>query len=383
MLLRTLDRSPNLQDLGVSFPTDHGVNAGRVPQDLEQAFQSMKTLRNLSILDFHIGRSCFAELSTLPHLVSLYAEIADDTDDLPVKTHESGSSTASEFHSLERLMLYLEREVGPSEVLSTFRYPRLKVFTLIALAWSPTNPDESIMRTFRQLSTSCSPSNLESIQLVIGDCPFSPGETSGCDHAISAASLRCLCIFHNLREVRVQAGLPIILDDDTMRDMATSWPHLEYLDIRTESDDDPLVPTALTLHGLAHLARYCPSLSKLSIHLNTSIPFEPSSATTPEHRNYVLEQADFFGISRVQHNHADIATYLFTLFPNLKKIKQRYIDRDGIGKSWRQVEEIIHASRGSSLSVSSVSIGLVTHWYDCLTEEHPLAPGSVASTRSA
>ena len=349
MLMRTLDRSPNLQDLSVSFLDEE--NAGPVPQALEQAFQSMKALRNLRISRLCIGWSCFAELSTLPHLVSLSAGITDDTQDLPDTTHASSNSTAIVFHSLEQLMLDLvEREVGPSEVLSTFRYPWLKAFTLIALAWSPTNPDESIMRTFRQLSTSCSPSNLESIHLVIGGCPFSPGETSSCHHAISAASLRCLCIFPNLREVRVQAGLPIILDDDTMRDMATSWPHLEDLDIRTESDDDPPVPTALTLHGLAHLARYCPSLSRLSIHLNTFIPFEPSSATTPEHRNYVLEQADFFGISRVQHNHADIGTYLFTLFPNLKEINRGYIDRDGIGKSWRHVEETIHALRSGSIA---------------------------------
>ncbi|KAJ7630206.1 hypothetical protein FB45DRAFT_1150139 [Roridomyces roridus] len=92
-------------------------------------------------------------------------------------------------------------------------------------------------------------------------------------HIITSGSLRDLCCFHNLVSVYVLSGVGIDLDDDTVLDMASSWPHIERLELR--SHHGTYSPRA-TLRCLKSFNRFCPKLTKLCMPLGASVGVLPA-----------------------------------------------------------------------------------------------------------
>ncbi|KAH9919428.1 uncharacterized protein B0H18DRAFT_1213865 [Fomitopsis serialis] len=135
-------------------------------------------------------------------------------------------------------------------------------------------------------------------------------------HDITSASFRRLCDFRNLRRFGLNTEMRIILDDDAVQEMAMSWPRLEYLHF--SSLESP--PTSATLEGLAHLSRYCPSLSSLCINVQTrgtvvSADVIPGGGFC----NRALEQIEF-RMSFPFGNEAKIAAFLNAIFPNIRSL---------------------------------------------------------------
>ncbi|KZT72309.1 hypothetical protein DAEQUDRAFT_722986 [Daedalea quercina L-15889] len=138
--------------------------------------------------------------------------------------------------------------------------------------------------------------------------------------ALIAACFRHLRVFHNLRRLTLMTDSCIVLDDEILEELAMSWPRLEHLQLSSSAEYPWMTSTATTLEGLAHLARYCPSLSFLAIDVDTShADVSPHSKPGGGYCNRALWAIEF-GQSRAEGNPAKIAAFLFAIFPNLRWI---------------------------------------------------------------
>ncbi|KAH9834024.1 uncharacterized protein C8Q71DRAFT_909059 [Rhodofomes roseus] len=180
--------------------------------------------------------------------------------------------------------------------------------------------------------------------------PFITGEESDPreegQQPITVASFRRFCDFHNLQRVEFLTEMCITLDDDTLKEMAMAWPQLQQLELKSIAEYPWRTPTATTLEGVAHVARYCPLLSKFTIDVNTTST-DISSHARPGggHCNRTLQKIAF-GQSSALGSPAKIAAFLFAIFPNLQRINMG--DETRLGESWRPVEEMVHVLRIAS-----------------------------------
>ncbi|KAK6971689.1 hypothetical protein R3P38DRAFT_3495928 [Favolaschia claudopus] len=93
----------------------------------------------------------------------------------------------------------------------------------------------------------------------------------------TAASVYERLLLHCNNLVNLYIGVPAgyDLDDKTIADMASAWPHLETLSFESNSDYEP----KCTLMALYHIARNCQQLHWLSLAFNASdVPDIPVSA---------------------------------------------------------------------------------------------------------
>ncbi|KAJ7612552.1 hypothetical protein FB45DRAFT_1117008 [Roridomyces roridus] len=137
------------------------------------------------------------------------------------------------------------------------------------------------------------------------------------NHIITSGSLRDLCCFHNLVSVYVLSGVGIDLDDDTVLDMASSWPHIERLELR--SHHGTYSPRA-TLRCLKSFNRFCPKLTKLCMPLGASVGVLPAvliDAAPLESLREIDVEASSLAEVYVQ----PVARYFAHLFPRLKMLE--------------------------------------------------------------
>jgi hypothetical protein len=142
------------------------------------------------------------------------------------------------------------------------------------------------------------------------------------------------------------------LDDLTLSDMAAEWPHIETLDLMVLSKYEGFTPRA-TLHSLYAFARHCPRLRTLKIMFDATILPSTEDAEMVQSALTCLS----LGRSSISAPVADVAAFLYGLFPALRELHTGYhqwesegdVDDDLLDdriiyhRRWKQIERLLPA----------------------------------------
>ncbi|TFY57612.1 hypothetical protein EVJ58_g6921 [Rhodofomes roseus] len=337
VLLRCAQRCPDIRNMCFAAPPladEEPIQGG-----VFAPFKMLTTLKLRSPLTHDV----LVDLSTLPNLAYLQVDLTftSDIEDeiiLPGRVAVSFSSPNLTFRTLVSLDLNMPVDVA-NTVISPYRFPQLQNLHLKADRATNT---ETLSETFELIRERCDHTGLNAIKI-------DGGEHAGRDEmgaqAITAASLTRLCVFRHLRVLEVFIEACIVLDDNAVKEMARSWTQLEELSLVSMAKYPWTNPTAMTLSGLAHLARYCPSLWRLEIDVDTD------PATVPEpvkpgggFRNRVLKRIQVPRCPALG-NCAKTGAFLHAIFPNLRWITG---SKGSQARSWGLVQEVIIGIRVAS-----------------------------------
>ncbi|KAH9919411.1 uncharacterized protein B0H18DRAFT_636579 [Fomitopsis serialis] len=335
-------RSPDIQEVkAFTKPREGRYRYYHFPIEVFLTLKGLKTLwwnPTSSPVTFDV----FARMATLPNLTEVNLSIINNRR----ATGQSGAGGAAQtltFRTLERLTMKTTTMNDVNAFLSACRFPRLQEMILDTPFSSTSNTLDSVLRLIHER---CPHTILNTIHI---QC----GEDAGFDEdgvqTLTVASMRRLYDFRGLQDFKLAAKMCIVLDDDAVKEMAMSWPHLEHMQLTSAAHW--ATPTATTLEGLAHFARYCPSLWSLIIDVQTadtvvSADVRPGGGFC----NYVLEDIEF-GDSTALGNCAMIGAFLNAIFPNLQQINGDYDDEGYctvMGESWRRVWNTIEVLRMTS-----------------------------------
>ncbi|KZT72305.1 hypothetical protein DAEQUDRAFT_755160 [Daedalea quercina L-15889] len=335
-LLRLPQCLPDIEELAIHFIEDPAdvPHEEYVPSEVFTSLRRLKLLSLVSSLPMSLSHGDFAKLAALPHLTHLMLSTADDP--LLVTSPPSTDQNATPglvFHTLQSLTLSSLSMASSIAVMSICRFPRLRKVDISSLsAETPTTLD-SILRLVHER---CPHVALEELEVSTGQ--LADVEEEGAE-VVPIASLRRLCDFHQLHRFSLSTEMCIVLDNDFVKEFAVSWPRLEYLQFFSTAPDPWTHPTATTLEGLAHLARYCPSLEKLTIDVDTSSTNVSREAKPGGgYSNQTLRTIDF-GQSRAIGHPMKIAAFLFALFPNVQDVNEE--NDTFVGESWQLVRDVV------------------------------------------
>ncbi|TFY68882.1 hypothetical protein EVJ58_g753 [Rhodofomes roseus] len=296
----------------------------------------LMSLERLKVLKFMLTMSMVPDvlprLATLSSLTELWLSVQYmDTGD---QDDEDITMPDVTFPALTKLSLQTDYMSQSNVFLRICCFPRLQeLYIRVEKVESTELDSEDLATMVRLISQCCAHTVLEKINVQID------GDSS--EQLFSAVSLRPLNVFRRLRILEIGADLHFLLDDNTVRDMATSWPCLEYLELWVLAPPQSLTPT--TLEGLMHLAKHCPSLQTLAINVDTSRPITtPLSELDGSHCNHVLDDLSTVH-SPVLGDPSEIGAVLNAIFPNLTRVNEDEIDE--IRDSWRPVEEAMRKLR--------------------------------------
>ncbi|KAH9919410.1 uncharacterized protein B0H18DRAFT_636572 [Fomitopsis serialis] len=318
ILLHLPLRSPDVQSLRANESRYRESDCQPIPTGILPALKGLEKFGGSIFLTF----DSLAGLSTLPNLTE--ATLLFDKQRAIGQLGTEGTAQTLTFRALERLTTRMTTMADAEALLSVCCFPRLQEISLTTTFESNSGALDGVLRLIHDR---CEHAILESIQIRSG----ANEHLADVVHDITAASFRRLYDFRHLRKFGLNTKMRIILDDDAVEEMAKSWPRLEYLHFRSP-------PTSATLEGLAHLARYCPSLSSLCIDVQTrgtvvSADVIPGGGFC----NRALEEIEFC-MSFPYGNEAKIAAFLNAIFPNIRRL-------DWV---WRRVWDIILVLRMAS-----------------------------------
>ncbi|KAJ7727742.1 hypothetical protein B0H16DRAFT_1383311 [Mycena metata] len=258
-------------------------------------------LRSVLIPD--VDQKCALHLATMPKLERLYLEHVQDRDhgrsslDLPKDGFPAlvSLSVASETISLAP-ELFRAMSTSPIErlVVRHFHTPTPAQWTELYATLGSRDSLEYIKISQEWPDAS----------------PFFPAP-------IAPSLLRPLLSSPNITTVILCTTGGIDIDDDILRSMALSWPHLEYLTLTTPNLMSPFVPRA-TLDSLATFVTHCPELCGLEYRLDARIP--PEFVQTPDHRIWNDEITTLSLLDSPVANTEMVASFLLNLFPSLEMI---------------------------------------------------------------
>ncbi|KAH9834023.1 uncharacterized protein C8Q71DRAFT_770636 [Rhodofomes roseus] len=327
-LLQLPQCSPDIETLRFLGPHDcEALPAG--------VLASLKKLRAVNLC-LPLTLDAFAELSTLRALSQLEINLSFFDDKVLIASQAVGLRTAQTlaFDALKKLVLIMPMTAA-SAILSRCRFPQLGQIVLRTRSASNVEPLHSVLQLICQC---CNHAVLHDIHIDIGK---SANPDEHVIYTLTAASLRPLCHFHHLRTFKlVTAQVFIVLDDEAVKEMSMSWPLLECLQLMTAVEDPWATPTqtATTLDGLAHLARYCPSLQELAIDVDTagatvSARVKPGGGFC----NYALRRITIPRFPMLS-DCAEIGAFLHAIFPNLRQIA---VPPGFENSPWKAVEVVL------------------------------------------
>ncbi|KAH9919413.1 uncharacterized protein B0H18DRAFT_636599 [Fomitopsis serialis] len=310
-----------------------------IPGDVLTSFKKLRSFEMFSVVPMVFN--VFMRLSALPDLTELDLPVSRQWQAIPGQSGDGHTTNDLTFRSLGRLSMYGTSMYDLEAVLSTCRFPRLEEL-LLKSGSGPGGVTLGIL--LRSIDRFCPHATLKKLRILSGrgQDTVEPGISTA-----NPACLRQLYGFRHLRSVELDMRMRIALDDDAVKEMAMSWPYLERLEL--SSNDKNLAETAVTVRGLAHFARYCPSLASLTIDVNTThspiytlpcmdLPAKPGDG----HCNRVLKRI-CFPHSPVHADTAEIGAFLFVIFPNLKHINRGVSSE--IGQAWLAVEKVLDLLR--------------------------------------
>ncbi|KAK7018129.1 hypothetical protein R3P38DRAFT_3200476 [Favolaschia claudopus] len=263
-------------------------------------------------------------LHTLRRLVSLTIDMPDAADIAhlgqlsTLKTLQLGTLP----HGLSSLPVpsyplfpnLVELRISHAEIQSAIAFLAFCANTPLAslrLNFASTSSDADVARFYHALKLACAHDSLRVLRIVHSA------------EVMARKSLRILASFEQLRELAISAA-SFEFDDQTIGNLATSWPFLQKLNLMV-CTLDILVDPPITLHAFRLLVRHCPMLHFLRLDVDASQvpPAEPTRIGP-----HSLEHLDV-GCSRILHA-PSVARYLSGLFPKLESITtdREYEDND-------------------------------------------------------
>ena len=360
MLQSMPESSPKLQHLDVitrqrvkQGSSEAAVNAFQTA--LGHVFTALTGLESVLLnIDHSIPLENVVKLSSLLCLKSLMVHITSDdpfSTAALIDTAKPSNDQERTFHALRSICI-MSRPLDKSAlVLSTFRFPSLRSITLECYQCSESAVFE---RALEYLGGIRSTQQLENLRLTTGDGEVGCAQASG--GCVTMAALRHICVFHNLRSVDIVTEMSIVLGDDELKDMVTSWPLLKFLKLVTDTDFSEneylwRQQTKVTLRGLVHIVQHCPSLRKLAIDVDTrdcNIPTDAKVAgqcCNTRIRRLALGQSYLLG------DPVKIGAFLLATFPNLTHIARgwsEYDDEIDETDEWKPVCDAMQAIRVAS-----------------------------------
>ncbi|KAH9834014.1 uncharacterized protein C8Q71DRAFT_859688 [Rhodofomes roseus] len=340
VLLRYAQRCPDIRDMCFVAPRHGDPIQGGV-------FAPFKMLTTLTLRS-PLTHDVLVDLSTLPKLADLEVDLTltSDIEDeiiVPGRVAVSFSSPNLTFRRLVSLDLNMPVDVA-NTVISPYRFPQLEDISL--KAHRATNA-VTLEETFELIREHCNHNGLEAIRIDGGEYA-QDYEIGVHGQAITAASLTSLCVFRHLRVLDICIEAHIVLNDNAVKEMAMSWPQLEVLSLVSMAKYPWATPSppGTTLVGLAHLARYCPSLRRLTMDVDTHrLDTVPDPVKLGDgFRNRVLERIEIPEYPALG-SCAKIGAFLHAIFPKLQWIIG-LSDREH--KSWAIVQEVIGGIRLAS-----------------------------------
>ncbi|TFY65450.1 hypothetical protein EVJ58_g1977 [Rhodofomes roseus] len=334
VLLRYAQRCPDIRDMCFVAPR-HG---DPIQGGVFALFKMLTTLKLRSALTHDV----LVDLSTLPNLADLEVNLTftsgiEDEIIVPGRVAVSFSSPNLTFRTLVSLDLHMPVDVAYM-VISPYRFPQLEDIYLKAHRATST---ATLSDTFELIRERCDHIGLKAIRIDGGE--YARQHDIGAQ-AITAASLTPLYAFRHLRVLDIFIEACIVLDDNALKEMAMSWPQLEELSLKSMKQYPWTTPTATTLIGLAHLARYCPSLRCLAIDVDTNPATVPDSVKLGDgFCNRVLKRIEVPQYPALG-DCAKIGAFLHVIFPNLRWIACSDESQDG---SWGIVQEVFHGIWGA------------------------------------
>jgi hypothetical protein len=250
-------------------------------------------------------------LSTLDSLKSL--DIPNDPEDI-LRGLNRTPPLQRGFVSLQNLTLSVTRPVPFFKFLRLIQPTSLEVLTI---RFRPNSSDVTLRQLFPAIRECCSPSRLRFIS--ISDNMAIPAPTSSMYECLTADAIGPLLHFSNLDSVQISPLFRFYLDDAHLKDLATAWPRLEHLAIRSviRGEDDR---SNIGLGGLAELLSRCPRLVTLEMDLHISsndlLRWENS---WKDLRNERLSSF-YYGMSSYECGADEVARFLHSVFPKLPSI---------------------------------------------------------------
>ncbi|EPQ55489.1 hypothetical protein GLOTRDRAFT_93124 [Gloeophyllum trabeum ATCC 11539] len=194
------------------------------------------------------------------------------------------------------------------------------------------------LKTLRE--NSCDPCLLES--LAVRGQHHSPLRDA-LDYVLPFNTIRNLFVFRNMEYLLLDIPTTVDGDNDDLDELAQAWPRLFELQLGDYPDAND---TRFTLRGLTSLARYCPSLSSLTIAINADL----------EHDNADLDGTwEDLGIGEDLYHlelaasslrrPLPVARLLCRMFPNLRSVTgggnraAREVLEKYISEHWKTREE--------------------------------------------
>ncbi|KAF8869318.1 hypothetical protein BD779DRAFT_1587631 [Infundibulicybe gibba] len=137
-----------------------------------------------------------------------------------------------------------------------------------------------------------------------------------------------------------------------MGEIAAAWPRIQLLYIGATGITQPFEPQRLTLHGLAPLAKLCPELESLTVHINVAHICPNSFNLGSDSKSRV----NYLNIGRSPISESSVpwtAVYLSTIFPELREVDcccdgSRGEEQPEYSARWLEVHKHLAAYRYAS-----------------------------------
>lgn len=270
---------------------------------------SLKHLRTLHISNIHLTSECIDNLSVLSSLTELDVTITEDG----LKDAASAAGREISFSSLLVLTISTDTWAIANDFCEVYLRPSSLENIIIQVREVPSC--RRLHELFTAMRGHCSPTSLKHIQL----CPeMASYVDSPPDPVLEPNTLRLLFAFSNLEELNIYTMISFVkVDNALIKDIASAWPHLGSLALRSFHDSGS---TGVTIDGLLPLAS-CNSLKVLCIGLDPTI-WQMSTSLRPGNGVCNRSLACLrVGKSPVTDPYA-VASFLSDVFPNLKQISE-------------------------------------------------------------
>ena len=227
---------------------------------------------------------------------------------------------------LLRTLKVTSRTIAFSTALLTHMQPN-QYLTSINLNWSEGSSFSQLYDLFSAMHDHCHHSSLTSMHVE----GVLPKEGMGRSH-VQPLYLKPTFAFSNLTDVFLDFFGSLDLDDESMRDIAMSWPCITCLWLGSSCSGDQDIPS-ITLLGLMPFAQYCPKLHHLTIQIDAE--------NMPEMSLEKLVSSEALGVLNVLDSPLDdsllVAAFLSDVFPGLKCIDAS--PHTNYVKGWIQVQD--------------------------------------------
>lgn len=346
-LLRSLpERYPHIEDFTfrrITWMTTDSPDYHAVPRMLSDMVRGWN---HLTIFESNIGfpRDALTHLATLPKLHTLSIVIWDINC-----VSETLASSTPTFRKLDKLTLSCRSWTAVQKFFAmATSYPYLRVIDLI-ISVEVSDQDFPVAAFFRSLTASCTHSVLEEI-LVRHDhylaCPSRDWRGSLMHQDV----LKSLCQFYKMKKITILTHHHYDLENESLHHIVSSWPSLRELHLGCYGWNGQ---SKISLAGLKKMTRCCPSLRKISLAIDATIPNPTLESTKTKDE---IQEIDFQD-SAIE-DPTLLADHLCNMFSNLKEIlfwsdvqmdisnlgeetKSQYLER------WDEVARLVAIRRGS------------------------------------